>query len=169
MSFVLGNTIAPALMAPARSRDEVWRDDADELAGHYHLAFLPESRKMPRISRHQVVGAGGIGAFQKLVVVRVLRNVKRARGAYNLRMVLDEIEELLTETLADLEFRPRKHLPVFSEDSVGNVEPGGPGDGKQEDGALESVRFQGSRDEDVGIDDERSGIIRAWAWRRGWL
>src|SRR5258708_5831385 len=69
-------------------------------------------------------------------------------------MVLDQIEELLPEALADFEFRPRKHFLVFREDGGGNVQPGGLGDRKKEDSTLEPVRFQGSRDDDVGINDE---------------
>ena len=65
---------------PLRSslRDQVWSHDADELAGGDHLGFLPEPREMPLVAGHQVVGAGGIGAFQKLVVVRVLGHLECA-------------------------------------------------------------------------------------------
>ncbi len=54
----------------------------------------------------------------------------------------------------DFEFGSRKHFPVFRENDVGDIQPGWFGDRKQKDGALESVWFQGSRDDDIGIDDE---------------
>src|ERR1019366_713288 len=51
--------------------DQVRSHDADELAGRDHLRLLPEPRKMPLVAGHQLIGAGGIGALQELVVVRV--------------------------------------------------------------------------------------------------
>jgi hypothetical protein len=41
-----------------------------------------------------------------------------------IRMVLNELEELLAEAFADLEFWAREHLPVFRETRAGNVQPG---------------------------------------------
>ena len=118
------------------------------------LVFFQNFGKCRWLPGHQVVGAGGVGAFQKLVVVGVLCDLERARGLYDLRMVLDEIEELLPEALADFQLRAREHFPVFRNNGVGNVQPGRFGDRKQEDGALESVRLERRRDDDVGIDHQ---------------
>lgn len=45
--------------------------EADKFAGRDHLGFLPELGKMTLVAGHEVIGAHGIGAFQKPVVVRV--------------------------------------------------------------------------------------------------
>src|ERR1035437_9405796 len=118
------------------SRDQMRRHDADEVARCDRLGLLPELREMPLVAGHQVIGAGGIGALQELVVAGVLRGVQRARRLDNLRMVLDELQELQAEALADSQLRARQHFTVFRENRVGDVQPGRFGDRKQKDGAL---------------------------------
>ncbi len=81
------------------------RHDVDEFSRCDHPGFLPELRKMPRTAGHQVIGAGGIGAFQEIVVVRVLRHPQRAGWGNRARAVPDELEELLPYAFADLEVR----------------------------------------------------------------
>src|ERR1035437_8852627 len=88
-----------AIAEKVSSRDQMRRHDADELARRDHLGLLPELREMPLVACHQVIGAGGIGALQELVVAGVLRGVQRARRLDNLRMVLDELQELQAEPL----------------------------------------------------------------------
>lgn len=66
--------------------------DADELARRDHLGLLPELREMPLISGDKVVGAGGVGAFNKPVVVGVFCHLERAHGLDGVRMALDELE-----------------------------------------------------------------------------
>jgi hypothetical protein len=58
---------------------KVGRYTPNEFAGRYDLGFLPESRKMPQIARHQVVGTGCIGTFQEPVVVGIACDFKTAR------------------------------------------------------------------------------------------
>ncbi len=72
--------------------------DADELAGRDHLGLLPELRKMPLVAGYQVVGTGSIGALQKLVVARVLRDLEGMRWPDEMRTVLYELAELLPES-----------------------------------------------------------------------
>ena len=84
------------------SLDQVWRHDADKLARSDHLGFLPEFWKVPRVPGHQVVGAGGISAFQKSVVVGVLCHLQRSRRDDAMRPARDELEKLPPETLANL-------------------------------------------------------------------
>src|SRR5438132_4503509 len=69
-------------------------------------------------------------------------------------MAPDQLEELLTETPANLQLRARQHLAVFGENGLGNIQRGRLGGRQQKDCPLESVRFQGRRDEDVGVDHE---------------
>src|ERR1039457_7221419 len=66
----------------------------------------------------------------------------------------DELEELLPETSSNLQLRARQHLAVFGQDGLGNIQRGRLGDRQQKDCPLESVRFQGRPDEDVGVDHE---------------
>src|SRR5712671_5831556 len=124
------------------SRDKVRSHDADEFAGRDYLGLLPELWKMPLVAGYQIVDAGCVRAFQELVVVWILRNLKLTRGVNELRVVLYELKELLPKASADFEFRARENLPVFGENGFGDVQPGGSGHRKHEHGALEYVRFQ---------------------------
>src|SRR5258708_8286403 len=109
---------------------------------------------MPLVAGYQVVNASRVRAFQELVVVGILRNLERTRGVNELRMVSYELEQLLPKASADLEFRARENLPVFRENGFADVQPGRSGQRKHEHGALESVRFQSRRDEDICINNE---------------
>ncbi len=71
-----------------------------------------------------------------------------------MRLALDELEELFPESLSDFQLRAREHFPVFRNNGGGNVQPGRFGDRKQENAALESVRFEGRRDDDIGVDNQ---------------
>src|SRR5258705_8556300 len=133
-------------------RDKVRGYDADEFAGRDYLGLLPELWKMALVAGDQVVGTGNVGAFQEFVVGGILCYLKRTRRADELRMVFDELEELLLKAFADLEFRAREDFPVFLENGFGYVKPGRFGHGKNENGALESVRFQGGRHEDICVN-----------------
>ncbi|HTT77090.1 MAG TPA: hypothetical protein VMF50_14065 [Candidatus Binataceae bacterium] len=85
-------------------RNEMGRHDADELTGCDYLGRLPELWKMPLIARHQIVSTRSIGALQKLIVGRVLRDPEGMRRADNPGMILYELEQLRAESLADFEF-----------------------------------------------------------------
>ena len=135
-------------------RNEMWSHDADEFAGRDHLGLLPELRKMPLIAGHEIVGAGSIGALQKLVVAGVLRDLERMRRPDQLRMVPYELEELLAEPLANFKFRAGEHFAVFRENGFGDVQPGRFGNREHEDRSLKSIRFKCRRDEYVGINNK---------------
>jgi hypothetical protein len=70
------------------------------------------------------------------------------------RLILYKLDELRAKTTPDLEFRTRQDIAIFREDGFGDVKPGWPGERKEEHGALESLRFQSGRHEDVSIDDD---------------
>jgi hypothetical protein len=93
---------------------------ADELAGRDDFVLLPELGKMPLVAGHQVVGTGGMGALQKLVIAGVLRDWERMRRADKLRMVLHELEELLRES-PDVKFGTSENLLVFRKNGFGDV------------------------------------------------
>src|ERR1035437_4547792 len=69
-------------------------------------------------------------------------------------MAHDELKELLPETPANPQLRTHQHLAVFGENALGSIQRGRLGDRQQKDCPLESVRFQGRRDEDVGVHHE---------------
>lgn len=65
----------------------------DELPRRYDLGFLPESRKMSQIARHQIVGARGIGTLQEPNVIGITCYCKTP-GRYNqLTSVTDELQQ----------------------------------------------------------------------------
>jgi hypothetical protein len=68
--------------------------EVDELPRCDHLGLLPEGGKMSSIPGHQIVGAGAIDAFQKFVIVGVLRRPKLPRWADRVRPGADKLEEL---------------------------------------------------------------------------
>lgn len=102
--------------AVVREQHSLWirvrGNDADEFAGRDYLRILPELWKMPCVAGDQVVGAGGVGAFEEAVVVAIRRNVERTRRVNQLRAVPYELEELLPKAEADFQFRGWGARPV---------------------------------------------------------
>jgi hypothetical protein len=136
-------SISPSLCSGSTtSLDKVRGYDADEFAGCDDLGLLPELWKMPLVTGDEVIGAGRVGTFQELVVVRILRNLERMCRANQLRTVLYELKKLLPKASADFEFGTREDFPVFRENGWGDIQPGGFRHRKHEHSALESVRLQ---------------------------
>jgi hypothetical protein len=79
--------------------------NANEFTGRDDLALLPELRKMSAISCDQVVSNGFVAAFQKYIVIRVAAYVQTARRGDDMAAILDELEQLQTEPLADTQLR----------------------------------------------------------------
>ena len=52
----------------------------NEFSCGYDFGFLPESRKMPQISRDQEIGAGSIGTFQEPIVIGIASDLARRVG-----------------------------------------------------------------------------------------
>jgi hypothetical protein len=65
------------------------------------------------IARDQIVGAGRIGTFKKHVVVEVAGDRQAAGRNDGIAAVLDELEQLLPEALANSQFRAAEDLAVF--------------------------------------------------------
>ena len=57
-----------------------------------------------------------------------------------MRLTEDQIHKLTLEALANLQLRTRQHLTVLGKNRIGDIQPRRLGDGKQEDGALQSGR-----------------------------
>src|SRR5438477_11890668 len=109
-------------VAPSNLRDQIRRNEADKLAGIYDLGPLPESREMLLVACNEVIGAGGVGAFDKDVIVWINRDLKWPRAGDEPGAVFDKCEELPLKALSDSEFRARQHIPVFRENGGGNVQ-----------------------------------------------
>ena len=76
---------------------------------------------MPGIARHQIVGAGGIGTFQEPIVIGIAGHSKTPRRHNKLTTVTDELQQLETQALADLELRAEKNVIVLVQDRLGHV------------------------------------------------
>ena len=72
-------------------REEMWRCKAQKLAGCDDLGLLPKHWKMSRVSGHQVVGSGSIGAFKEYVAARVARDLKTPRRSNGPSAFYDEL------------------------------------------------------------------------------
>ena len=84
---------------------EVRGDDVEEVARGDDFGFLPKLWEVARVSRHQVVRAGGIGAFKENVVVQVGGDLKAPGRSYRMRAIGDELHQLPAEAFVDLELR----------------------------------------------------------------
>lgn len=98
-------------------REEVRRYEANKLPGRNDLGLLPKPWKVPHISSHEIIRTGCIGTFDKYVVTGVLRDLKTPRWNHKMGSFSEELEQLLTGALADMEFRTRQHIPIFRENS----------------------------------------------------
>ncbi len=89
--------------AGTASGNQVRRDDTDELAGRDDLGLPPELWEMTLVAGDEIVGAGGVGAFEEDVVGGVGTDLKRLGGRDGVGAVLDELQELLPVSSADAE------------------------------------------------------------------
>src|ERR1700676_281253 len=105
----------------------------NEFSGRYYFCFLPESRKMLLIPRHEVIRTSSVGTFQEHVVIGVARDFQETCRSHSVTVVLDELQQLLTEALANPQFRAGKHFAVFHQDGPGDIQAGPLGDAKKED------------------------------------
>src|ERR1700732_2322329 len=96
----------------------------NEFSGRYYFCFLPESRKMLLITRHEVIRASSVSTFQEHVVIGVARDFQETCRSHSVTVVLDELEQLLSEALANPQFRAGKHFAVFLQDGPGDIEAG---------------------------------------------
>ena len=81
---------------------EVRSHDADELARCDHFGLLPERGEMPLVTGHQIIRAGRVGAFQKLVVVGVSRYLQRPPRLHRMRTARNELKQLQPEPFSNL-------------------------------------------------------------------
>ena len=93
------------------SADEMRSYYAEEFARCDDFGVLPEFGEMALVTRHKVVCTSGIGAFDEHIVCRVRRNLSQMRRFDHVSMILDQLQQLLPQTPANLEpGRGRDHL-----------------------------------------------------------
>ena len=68
--------------------------DGEEFAGGNHFGFLPELGEVALVAGDEVVGAGGVCAFEEDVVVRVRGDLQQARWCDDMGAVFEELEQL---------------------------------------------------------------------------
>jgi len=90
-------------------------DEVEKLTRADHFGLFPESREVPLVPCYQIVRAGGVGAFQENIVVRVGRDRETPDGPNQMRVALNELEEAMTQAFANLQLRTRKDSFVFGE------------------------------------------------------
>lgn len=78
--------------------------EPNEFARRYDLGFLPESRKLTQIARHEIVGTGHIGTFPGIDCRRDRLLLPDAEKARPDSFVTDELQQLEPQALADFEF-----------------------------------------------------------------
>ena len=89
------------------------RCDIKKLTRADDLGVLPEFRKVALVVRQQVVCASGVGTFDEHVVFRIGRDLIQTRRCDNVTVVLDQLNQLLSQAPADLEFGPRQDRGVL--------------------------------------------------------
>ena len=72
------------------------------------LVLFQNFGEMARVAGDQIVGAGGVGAFDENVVVDVVCGPDGTCWGNEMRSIFDELEKLLPKAAADLEFRTRE-------------------------------------------------------------
>jgi hypothetical protein len=137
--------------------NQMRRNKTNEFSGSYDFGFLPKSRKMLLIARDQIIRTGNIGTFQKYVVIRIVCDVKAPGRSHEMTAVSDELQQLMSKTFANSEFRAGKHLAILRKDGLRDVQSSWFVNRKYQHSALQSGRFNGSGDQHIGVDDKTEG------------
>ncbi len=121
LSQATGDSSADRLAALESSflSNQVRRGQVDKVARRNDLCALPERGKMLLVACDEVVGAGGIGAFDKHVVIRVACHVKPTCRRDEMAAIPDQLQELKSKTFANGKLGAGKHVCIFFEDRRG--------------------------------------------------
>jgi hypothetical protein len=84
---------------------------------------------VPLVASHQIIGTGGVGTLNEYIIAWVGRHLKRTGRFHETGPLLDQIDDLPLNALADSEFRTGQNVQVFRQDVSGNVQPRGFGEG----------------------------------------
>ncbi len=98
------------------------------------------------VTGDQIIGTRSFGALEEFVIVGIFRHLKLPPWRDRIRVVLDELKELLAEALANPQFGTREDFAIFCQNVIADIQPGRFGSSDQKDRALQPFRFYGSRD-----------------------
>src|SRR6516162_10290743 len=80
-------------------RKQVRRHHGDELTRGDDLRFLTKSWKVSQVAGDHVIGARGVCAFKEDIIVGITRHLKMQFGCDAVTVILDELQQLLPQTL----------------------------------------------------------------------
>jgi hypothetical protein len=78
---------------------------------------------MPLVSGYQVICPSGVRALDKNVIVRITGHLGKTRGHNHACTVLDQLQELLTKTLSNVQLRPAQDVSILGQNWLGYVPP----------------------------------------------
>jgi hypothetical protein len=79
---------------------------------------------MAFIAGNQVIGSGRVSTFHEDVVGGIAGDLGQARWHNRVRLILDDLDQLLTEGPPNPEFGPCQDYRVFGQNSIRDVPPG---------------------------------------------
>ena len=155
----------PLLSVWERSADEMGSKDVQKVPGVDDLCVLPERREVTHVAGDQVIGAGSVRALHEDAVVGIRGYLGQSRWRNDLRLILDELNQLLAEAPPNLEFGAREDERVFGQNGIGHVPAGWLGESGQYHGPLQAIRFERRRDDNVRINYQPKRDHRFFARR----
>ena len=102
----------------SRSADEVGSNDIKEFSRRDDLRVLPELRKVPLIAGNQVIGTGSVGTFHENVIGWIRGDQGQTRRRNDVGVILNQLDQLLTEAPADLQLGPSQNGRIFRQNAV---------------------------------------------------
>jgi hypothetical protein len=115
---------------------------------------LPESGEVFLVAGDQVVGVGGLSAFQEHVVVGILADRQFALGNNHATVFANQIQHFLAFIGRYAQFRTRQNLFVLSQDLLGHEQAGWPRQSENQGCPFQSFGFERTGDDHIGVDDE---------------
>src|SRR5437879_13814185 len=115
---------------------KMWSDDLHEFAGTNDPGLVRKGGEVAGIAGDEIVGAGGVSAFEKDVVGGIGRDLERMERNDEARAAGDELKKARAQALADRKFRACKHGAIFGKNWRRDKETGGLGESEKENGWL---------------------------------
>jgi hypothetical protein len=133
------------------------RDQVNKFLGRNDFGFLPELWEMFLITGDQIICPRGVSAFQKNVVIGIGRDFEVPARGHEAASVPDELQQLPPKALPNMQFRSGEHLTVLFQYGPGDIPSRRLRHGKQQHGALQSGRLDGSGNQHICVDDKAEG------------
>ena len=122
------------------------------------------------IAAHQIVRTRSVRTFQEYIIRGISCCFKLPRRDHGMTVVLDELQQLQSKTLSDLELGTGKHLAVFLKDGVREIQACLLRNGNQKNSALQPGWLYCSRNQNICIDHQAEGKHYCFDfWERAFL